>query len=118
MIVVIIAGLTACGGGGSDTTYTISGVEAMGQTITVEDFQTMAGMDVSGMEITIKSNGKFTIKGYDMNGGDESEEGTWKEIDNGYTLTIDGSDQDVTFQNDKKDLVMDMGVAKIIFTKK
>lgn len=92
VIVMVLLSLVACGGG-AGTTYKISGVEAAGQTFTVEEFSELAGMDLSSFEITIQENGKWTGSVLDPETGKlERGGGTYVLENDVYTLSENGEE--------------------------
>ena len=94
MLAVFMMVLAGCGGKKIDAPvvgdWKLSTVEAMGQTMTVEDFAALTGSDVE-MKISIKDNGTFS----------EYEEPTITLKDDTDTLTGEYKDGKITLSIDE-----------------
>ncbi|MDD3139645.1 MAG: lipocalin family protein [Lachnospiraceae bacterium] len=97
-----MAALAGCGGKDSTPeivgTWSVSELEASGVSISVEEYakQLGQGEDAIKMDLTCKEDKSFSM---DMAG--VKTEGTWKEKDGKFVLTVDGEDQEVSITDGK-----------------
>ena len=107
MLAVFMMVLAGCGGKKIDAPvvgdWKLSTVEAMGQTMTVEDFAALTGSDVE-MKIYIKDNGTFSA-----NFEGESGEGKWEYEEPTITLKDDTDTLTGEYKDGKITLSIDEG---------
>jgi heat shock protein HslJ len=115
MMTTILAG---CGGGngGSDAIvgkWTLSSVDIGGTEMSLSDLAEMAGGELGDeMNVTFDIKADGTLSGNAMG---ETAEGTWTKNGDTYTLTVEGSDQEVKLDGGK--LVIEEEGMKMILTK-
>lgn len=96
--------------------WTGKSIETAGITMDMEKFAEQLGEAGANFKVTmdVKEDNTFSI-----DFGGETSQGTWKENGEKYTLTVDGSDQDVTIEDGQ--LVFEMTeenqTVKLIFAK-
>lgn len=116
MMTTILAGCGGGGNGGQDAIvgkWTLSSVNIGGTEMSLSDLAQMAGGELGDdMNVTfdIKADGTFS-----GNAMGETADGTWTKNGDTYTLTIDGSDQEVKLDGGK--LVLEEDGMKMILTK-
>lgn len=118
--VLVMGVLAGCGGKKEKAseiigTWKASTVEAAGVSVDFDVYAEQLGQDADSlkMEMEIKEDKSFSM---DMVG--QITEGTWKEKDGNYILTVDGDDQEVKI-TDGKLIFEDKTVnAKVTFEKK
>ena len=115
MMTTILAG---CGGGngGSDAIvgkWTLSSVDIGGTEMSLSDLAEMAGGELGDeMNVTFDIKADGTLSGNAMG---KTAEGTWTKNGDTYTLTVEGSDQEVKLDGGK--LVIEEEGMKMILTK-
>ncbi len=107
MLAVMMMAFVGCGGkGDSDAPvvgdWKLATIEAMGQTMTVDEFAELSGSDDVKMEMSIKADGKFTASL-----GDISGEGTWEYKEPTLTLSSDGESMTGEYKDGKLTLQME-----------
>ncbi|MCI8464918.1 MAG: lipocalin family protein [Lachnospiraceae bacterium] len=117
MLAALMTVLALAGCGGKKSSDPVVGewkmtkVEAMGVSMSVEEYLQAAGMGDMKMEMSIKDNGKFSM---DVVG--ESGDGTWKYKDPVLTLTADGESVEAEYKDGT--ITMEMSGVAMIFEKK
>lgn len=108
LVIIMMMAFVGCGGTKSDAPvvgdWKLTSVDAMGVSMTAEEFAEAAGGDVN-MELSIKDNGSFTANLGEGLGG-ESGKGTWKYEEP--TLTLSDSTDELTCEYKDGKLVMDL----------
>lgn len=96
--------------------WTAAKMEIAGVSVDLEEFAKQAGDEGSALKITMDVKEDKTVI---MDNDGETENGTWKENGDKFTVTVDNESQDVTVQENELVFEMDMEgqTAKIIFTK-
>lgn len=118
MVTVIMMVLAGCGGskGNGDAPvvgdWKLSSVEAMGVTMTAEQFTEAAGGDV---KMSIKGDGTFTM---DLGSlyGDASGEGKWEYTEPTLSLTVDGESITGEYADSKLTLTLEQGGQTVSMT--
>lgn len=114
-VVMTVLALAGCGGKKSSAPvvgdWKMTKVEAMGVSMSVDEYLEAAGMGDMKMEMSIKDNGKFSM---DVVG--ESGTGTWKYEEP--TLTLDDGTDSVTAEYKDGVITLSMSGVDMIFEKK
>lgn len=117
MLTVIMMVLAGCGGkGNSDAPvvgdWKLSSVEAMGVTMSAEEFSEAAGGDV---KMSIKADGTFSM---DLGSlyGDQSGEGKWEYKEPTLTLTADGESITGEYADNKLTLTLEQSGQTVSMT--
>ncbi len=108
MLAVMMMAFVGCGGSKGDSDAPVVGdwklatVEAMGVSMTVDEFAALSGSDDVKMEMSIKADGKFSASL-----GDISGEGTWEYTEPTLTLSSDGESMTGEYKDGKLTLQME-----------
>lgn len=114
-VVMTVLALAGCGGKKSSAPvvgeWKMTKVEAMGVSMSVEEYLQASGMGDMKMEMSIKDNGKFSM---DVVG--ESGDGTWEYKEPDLTLTVDGESVKAEYKDNT--ITLEMSGVAMIFEKK
>lgn len=118
LMLVMVVAMMGCGKKAPAIvgTWTAAKMEAAGVSLDLEELAKQAGDAGSALKITMEvKEDKTYVVDYDG----ETENGTWEENGDKFTLTINDETQDVTIKDNEMVLEMDVEgqTAKIIFTK-
>lgn len=115
MVLVMMIGLVACGGGGKNPsgTYKLVTMESGGEEMNVTELAELFGTEID-MTLELKEDESFTLDMGFLSEG-ESTSGTWKMDGDSLILTAEGDELQVTY--DKETIVMDLEGESLTFEK-
>lgn len=118
MVLMMVLGLAACGGGDGKNAagvYKVTKISSDGIEMTTEEMAELFGMEVE-MTLELKDDNTFVLDmGFLMAEGEEGASGTWKL--EGDTLTLSADGEDITTTYDGKTIVLEEGTEILTFEK-